>query len=48
MQTSKKITVETAVQAPLEKVWKYWTEPNHITKWSSASDDWHTPLLKMI
>ena len=28
------ITVETTVHAPVEKVWEYWTEPQHITKWS--------------
>jgi len=37
------ITVETTVNAPVEKVWKFWTEPEHITKWNSASEDWHTP-----
>ncbi|MDQ0063345.1 SRPBCC domain-containing protein [Paenibacillus harenae] len=26
-----------------EKVWRYWTEPDHITKWNQASEDWHTP-----
>ena len=36
------ITVETTVNAPVEKVWKYWSEPGHITKWAHASDDWHT------
>ena len=46
MENSKKITVVTIVQAPLEKVWKYWTEPNHITKWNNASDDWHTPFAE--
>lgn len=46
MQTSNKITVETTVQAPVEKVWQYWTEPNHITKWNSASEDWHTPFAE--
>src|SRR3954462_14708487 len=46
METSKKITVETTVQAPVDKVWKYWTEPTHITKWNSASDDWHTPFAE--
>ncbi|MFB5281073.1 MULTISPECIES: SRPBCC family protein [Peribacillus] len=46
METSKKITVETTVQASVEKVWKYWTEPTHITKWSTASDDWHTPFAE--
>lgn len=37
------ITVETTVNAPAEKVWKYWSEPEHITKWNAASEDWHTP-----
>jgi len=37
------ITVEATVLAPVEKVWKLWTGPEHITKWNNASDDWHTP-----
>lgn len=37
------ITVATTVNAPVQKVWEYWTNPEHITKWNSASDDWHTP-----
>ena len=37
------ITVETTVNAPVEKVWKFWNEPQHITKWCQASDDWHAP-----
>src|SRR3954470_8224336 len=37
------ITVENTVNAPVEKVWKLWTLPEHITKWNNASDDWHTP-----
>jgi uncharacterized protein YndB with AHSA1/START domain len=46
METSNnlKITVETTVNAPVEKVWRYWTEPEHIKKWNTASDDWHTPF----
>jgi uncharacterized protein YndB with AHSA1/START domain len=45
METQQKtaITVETSVKAPIEKVWKYWSEPQHITQWASASDDWHAP-----
>jgi len=45
METGNKttITVETTVHTPVEKVWDYWTEPQHITKWSFASDDWHAP-----
>jgi len=37
------ITVETTVNAPLSKVWEYWTEPKHITAWCQASDDWCAP-----
>ena len=39
----KKITVETTIHAPTEKVWSFWTEPKHILRWNNASDDWHTP-----
>ena len=44
--TGTKITVETTVKAPVEKVWKYWSTPSYITKWSNASDDWHTPFAE--
>jgi uncharacterized protein YndB with AHSA1/START domain len=37
------ITIETTVNAPVEKVWNYWNTPEHITRWNSASPDWHTP-----
>ncbi|MBO9605245.1 MAG: SRPBCC family protein [Paenibacillaceae bacterium] len=37
------ITVATVVNAPVAQVWKHWTEPQHITQWSFASDDWHAP-----
>ena len=40
------ITIETVVNAPVKKVWAYWTEPQHIMKWNSASDDWHTPFAE--
>ncbi|MGX2959731.1 SRPBCC family protein [Peribacillus sp. JNUCC 23] len=48
MNTDNKetIKVETTVHAPVEKVWEYWTEPQHITKWSFASDDWHAPFAE--
>jgi uncharacterized protein YndB with AHSA1/START domain len=44
--TSKEIRVEATVQAPINKVWKYWTEPDHIKQWNNASDDWHTPFAE--
>ncbi|MBA4298655.1 Uncharacterized conserved protein YndB, AHSA1/START domain [Algoriphagus alkaliphilus] len=37
-----KITVRAAIDASLERVWKFWTDPEHITHWNHASDDWHT------
>ena len=45
METQAKtiITVESTINAPAEKVWEYWTKPEHITQWSYPSDDWHTP-----
>lgn len=38
-----KITVQTRVAAQPGKVWEYYTNPQHITKWNFASDDWHCP-----
>ena len=45
METTTKtvITVKAVINAPVEKVWAYWSEPRHITKWCQASDDWHAP-----
>lgn len=37
-----KITVKTKANAPLTKVWEYWTSPAHIQKWNQASEDWET------
>ena len=40
------ITVEATVMAPVAKVWKYWNEPQYITQWAFASDDWHAPYAE--
>jgi len=40
------ITIETTVNAPIEKVWKMWNAPEHITKWATGSPDWHTPYAE--
>ena len=37
------VTIESTVNAPVEKVWKYWTGPEHITQWNTAIDTWHSP-----
>ena len=41
--TPTKITVEATVNAPVAKVWKSWSEPQHIKNWCAASEDWHAP-----
>lgn len=38
-----KITVESTVKAPIYKIWESWNTPAHITKWATASEEWHTP-----
>ena len=45
METTEKIiiTVEATINAPVNRVWNFWTLPEHIIHWNSASDDWHTP-----
>ncbi len=36
------ITIETIVQAPIDKVWRAYTSPEDIIQWNAASEDWHT------
>ncbi|QTD44499.1 SRPBCC family protein [Ottowia testudinis] len=38
-----KITIETTVNAPIERVWAAWNDPRAIEQWNAASPDWHTP-----
>src|SRR5688500_11854557 len=44
MATAEKtaITIQATVNTPVEKVFKMWTNPDEIVKWSSPSEDWHT------
>jgi len=43
MNQPASLTVKTLVNAPIEKVWMFWTVPSHITQWTFASSDWHAP-----
>ncbi len=36
------ITVTTTINAPVEKVWERWSQPEHVVNWNHASADWHT------
>lgn len=40
------ITVEVFINASIEKIWKYWTEPERISRWNFASDDWCAPRVE--
>lgn len=42
----QKITISVFVRKPQEEVWNYFTNPDHITSWNFASDDWHCPFAK--
>ena len=38
-----KITVESIVKAPIQRVWDAYNSPADIVQWNAASPDWHTP-----
>lgn len=38
------ITVETTVNAPIEKVWECLNNPEHVKGWAFAQDDWEAPF----
>lgn len=35
--------MQTVVHSDLKTVWNRWTDPEHITHWNFASDDWECP-----
>lgn len=39
----ERITVKNTVKAPASKVWSIWSDPKHIVRWNTPSEDWHTP-----
>ncbi|HYG40594.1 MAG TPA: SRPBCC domain-containing protein [Cytophagales bacterium] len=41
------ITVEIAVNATPEKVWKAWTTPEDVMQWNNPSSDWHSPVVEI-
>jgi len=40
------ITVSARIKSPVGKIWKLWTDPDHIIHWNQASEDWFTPRAK--
>jgi uncharacterized protein YndB with AHSA1/START domain len=37
------LRIEATIALPVEQVWEYWNNPEHITGWNFAVDDWHCP-----
>lgn len=44
--SQEKITIRATVLADRQKVWNYYTQPEHITKWNFADPSWHCPTAK--
>ncbi|MBK9149649.1 MAG: SRPBCC family protein [Saprospiraceae bacterium] len=42
MDTTK-ITIQAVISADRQKVWDYYTKPEHITRWNFADPSWHCP-----
>ncbi|WP_347050508.1 SRPBCC domain-containing protein [Flavobacterium olei] len=40
------ISVQTIINASIEKVWELWTLPQHIIKWNYPSQEWHTTFAE--
>lgn len=45
--TNQQITIDTIITAPVDRVWKAYTTPNHITCWNFASEDWCCPSAEV-
>lgn len=41
-----KLTITTSINAPVDIVWEKYTQPDHITQWNFASDDWCCPSVQ--
>lgn len=36
------IKIEATIDAPVDKVWETWVNPEDVKNWNAASDDWQT------
>jgi uncharacterized protein YndB with AHSA1/START domain len=43
MMQQERITIKATIAADKIKVWNYYTQPKHITKWNFADPSWHCP-----
>ncbi|MBC9915138.1 SRPBCC domain-containing protein [Chitinophaga varians] len=40
------LSASTLVKAPIEKIWDYWTGPEHIMQWNNPSSEWKTTSVE--
>ena len=40
------ISISATIKADQSKVWEYYTQPKHITRWNFADPSWHCPKAK--
>ncbi|HYD03889.1 MAG TPA: SRPBCC family protein [Alphaproteobacteria bacterium] len=40
------ITINATINAPIDKVWDAYNNPEEVKQWNAASDDWHTPVAQ--
>lgn len=43
MDIMEPIKIDITILEPVEKVWNYFSDPKHITKWNFAHQSWHCP-----
>lgn len=42
----EKVTLKSTILRPIDKVWEFYTEPEHITQWNFATPEWNCPSAK--
>ncbi|MBC9931794.1 SRPBCC domain-containing protein [Chitinophaga qingshengii] len=40
------LSASVTVHAPIQKIWDYWTAPEHILRWNNPSDEWKTTSVE--
>ena len=40
------IKIDITILQPIQKVWDYYNDPKHITKWNFADQTWHCPTVE--
>ena len=43
MENKTEITIEALINAPVDKVWAAWNNPDDIMQWNMATPEWHCP-----